>query len=77
MFTISKKIYIDLIEKLESAGARAIGFDIVFQNKDPDEGAFRDTLEKYKNIVIATTAVNTCSELERDTLPPAIEIVAS
>lgn len=56
MLTISKKTYIELIEKLESVGVKGIAFDIIFQNKDPDEQLFADTLKKYGNIVIGTTS---------------------
>lgn len=56
MLTISKQTYIELIEKLESVGVKGIAFDIIFQNKDPDEQEFADILKKYKNIVIGTTS---------------------
>lgn len=35
---------------------KGIAFDIIFQNHDPDEQAFAQTLEKYDNIIIGTTA---------------------
>ena len=53
VFSFPKKFYIDLIEKIESAGVRAIGFDIVFANKSADDASFVETLRKYKNIVLA------------------------
>lgn len=56
MLTIPKKVYIDLIEKLESVGVKGIAFDIIFQNRDPDEQVFADILQKHDNIVIGTTA---------------------
>lgn len=34
---------------------KGIAFDIVFQNKDPDEEKFAETMKKYPNVVIATT----------------------
>lgn len=34
---------------------KGIAFDIVFQNRDPSEEAFAKIMERYKNIVIATT----------------------
>ena len=43
---------------------KGIGFDIVFENTDPDEEAFRATLASYPNIVIATTAVSECKDVE-------------
>lgn len=50
---IAKSDYIRVIEKLEEFGVKGIGFDIVFQNKDPDEGEFAKVLKKYANITIA------------------------
>jgi CHASE2 domain len=57
--TIEKSTYTTLIEKLEYIGVKGIAFDIVFQNKDPGEKVFADTLTKYPNIVIATTVGDT------------------
>ncbi len=54
MLTIAKRDYIRVVENLERLGAKAIGFDIVFQNKDPDEEEFAKVLKKYANIVIST-----------------------
>jgi class 3 adenylate cyclase/CHASE2 domain-containing sensor protein len=54
MLTIPKSLYINLIERLQAVWVRGIGFDIIFQNKDPDEAEFAETLKQYKNIVIAT-----------------------
>ncbi len=54
MLTIPKSKYRDLVEKLEWAGVKGIGFDIIFQNSDPDEQIFADTMRKYDNIVIAS-----------------------
>jgi CHASE2 domain-containing sensor protein len=34
---------------------KGIAFDIVFQNRDPDEEKFAETMKRYGNIVIATT----------------------
>ncbi len=53
VLTFSKKMYQDLIEKLEKAGAKAIGLDIVLANPDPNETQLVATLEQYKNITIA------------------------
>lgn len=50
--SIPKKDYITLVERLERAGVKGIAFDIVFQNRDPDEDQFVKTLAKYPNIVI-------------------------
>ena len=52
VLSLSKTVYANLIEKLESLGARAIGFDIIFANRSTDELVFKEALEQYKNIVI-------------------------
>lgn len=57
MLTIPKSIYTYLVEKLEEAGVEGIGFDILFQNGDPEEQIFADTMAKYENIVIASQYV--------------------
>lgn len=67
MLTIPKSTYIDLIEKLESVGVKGIAFDIVFQNRDPDEERFAETMKKYGNIVIATTLEEGKCEKDQDT----------
>ncbi len=54
MLTIPKSYYVSLIEKLENAGVKGIGIDIIFENADKDEELFAKTLKKYKNIVIAS-----------------------
>lgn len=53
VLNFSKSVYIDLVEKLEKDGAKAIGLDIVLANPDPKERDFADLLAKYGNIVIA------------------------
>ncbi|NRH20884.1 adenylate/guanylate cyclase domain-containing protein [Candidatus Gracilibacteria bacterium] len=55
MLTIPKKIYANLVDKIEGAGVKGIGFDIIFQNSDPDQNEFAKTLKKYKNIVIGAS----------------------
>ncbi|MDD5377410.1 MAG: adenylate/guanylate cyclase domain-containing protein [Candidatus Gracilibacteria bacterium] len=52
MLSLSKTVYVHLIENLEKLGARAIGIDVVFTNHAEDEDILRKTLERYKNVVI-------------------------
>jgi class 3 adenylate cyclase/CHASE2 domain-containing sensor protein len=59
MLTISKWVYGELIDKLQSVWVKWIAFDIVFQNKDPEEKEFAEKLSKYPNIVLATTSTTT------------------
>lgn len=55
MLSIPKKYYQDLTEILLKNGVRAIGFDIIFQNRDETEDGFANILEKNPNAVIGTT----------------------
>lgn len=52
VLSLSKTVYVHLIEKLENLEARAIGLDIIFANRAEDEDILRQTLERYKNVVI-------------------------
>jgi len=83
--TLGKTLYTELIDKLESVGVKGIAFDIVFQNADPEEEKFAETLTKNKNIVIAsmdgegakcildtTTPYETCDGLPRSVYSGAI-----
>ena len=54
MLSLPKSAYTTLVERLESFGVKGIAFDIIFQNSDPDETSFVDTLKKNNNIVLAT-----------------------
>jgi class 3 adenylate cyclase/CHASE2 domain-containing sensor protein len=71
VLTFSKKIYIDLIEKLQAAGARAIGLDIVLANPDPDATRLVEVLDKYKNITLAAKVGNGSKDSEV-VLPQAV-----
>lgn len=53
MLNIPKSHYIHLLEILKNAGAKAVGFDIVFQNPDKDEKLFADKLLEFWNSAIA------------------------
>ena len=69
MLNISKADYIELINVLESVGVKWIAFDIIFQNKDPYEELFADTIKKYDNIVIwTTTDICTPSNIPEETI---------
>ena len=58
ILNFSKKVYVDLIEKLQSSWAKAIWFDIVFANISEDNNILKEAFDKYKNIVIAATIPN-------------------
>lgn len=53
ILTYTKQVYIDLIERLEEAKVRAIGFDLVLANPDPLEQKLVDRIAAYPNITIA------------------------
>jgi len=54
----SKSDYARVLENLESAGAKAIGVDIIFSEKSTadDEKALIETLKTYDNIILAAEA---------------------
>lgn len=54
-----RKIYAELIDRLERAGAKVIGFDIEFyseSNNPQSDQRFAEALSKYKNIVLPSHA---------------------
>lgn len=60
----SKTVFSNLIERLESEGASAIGLDVIFANRSADQEVLAKTLEKRKNVVIAAK-VGTKGDSER------------
>lgn len=58
MLNIEKNIYTKVLEILQNAGAKAVGFDIVFQNPDKNENIFAQKLQDFKNAVIAVVEPN-------------------
>jgi adenylate cyclase len=57
-FPWDRKQYIPVIENLEKAGAKSIGFDIIFSESSNPESdrALADTFAKYDNIILAAQA---------------------
>lgn len=53
VLNFQKKVFADVIEKLESYNAKAIWFDIVFANISEDYKILQEAFSKYNNIVIA------------------------
>lgn len=60
----SKTVFSNLIDRLESGGASAIGLDIIFANRSADQEVLAKTLENRKNVVIAAK-VGTKGDSER------------
>lgn len=59
-------IHAKLVENLNRAGARAIVFDVIFDNPDPDaknDTLFAETLKKYKNVLLAGELQRSDTEL--------------
>lgn len=52
VLSLSKTVYVQLIERLEKLQARAIGLDVIFANHAADEDVLRQALERYRNVVI-------------------------
>lgn len=54
-----RKVFAELIEKLEQAGAKTIAFDVMFNEKSNPESdkALESTLGKYKNVIFPAQAV--------------------
>lgn len=54
-FPFPRSYYAHLVENLERAGAKVIAFDILFgaERDSADDAAFRATLQKYDNVVLA------------------------
>lgn len=58
MLSIPKKYYEHLVRILRSYNARAIGFDIIFQNADSTEADFIATLEASDDVTIGTLSAD-------------------
>ncbi len=52
-FPFPRSYYAHLIENLNRAGARAIAFDITFQEQREGDDALRAVLKKYDNVILA------------------------
>lgn len=72
--------YAELINKLEAAGVKCIGFDILFTEPSPspkDDKIFADALKKYDNIFLAmmhVTAKETAESMGKENESQKIEI---
>lgn len=54
-FPFPRNYYAHLIENLNSAGAAVIGLDITFDSPREGDTAFGEVLQKFNNVIIATT----------------------
>ncbi len=54
-FPFPRSYYAHLIENLNSAGAAVIGLDITFDSPREGDTALAEVLQKYNNVVLATT----------------------
>lgn len=53
MLGLSKDVYIKALDELKKSGAKAVGFDILFQNPDPNEVTLAQKLKEFGNAAIA------------------------
>lgn len=53
MLTIPKSDYANFMHSMKSFGAKGVGFDIVFQNRDKGEQDFIKSMTEFGNAVIA------------------------
>jgi len=49
----SRSLHISAVDNLAAAGATAIGYDIIFANSSPADGAFAAAIERAGNVVLA------------------------
>lgn len=67
--TIGKDQYAQVVKNLTAWGAKAIAFDIIFQNKDDNDHAFIQAMKDHGNVVIGTTTPN--NEASESCVPDA------
>jgi CHASE2 domain-containing sensor protein len=58
VLNLTKTVFSKTIERLEESGVKAIGIDIIFANLATDADILANTLQRYKNIVIAAKVGN-------------------
>lgn len=63
MLTIPKSDYADFMHSMKSFGAKGVGFDIVFQNRDKDEQDFIKSMTEFGNTVISFAKAESDSTL--------------
>ena len=69
VLNLSKSVFANTLEKLEWYNAKTIGIDVIFANQSDDANKLRNTLEKYKNIVIGVKIGNPNQDIESQVLP--------
>ena len=69
VLNLSKSVFANTLEKLEWYSAKTIGIDVIFANQSDDANKLRNTLEKYKNIVIGVKIGNPNQDIESQVLP--------
>lgn len=53
VLNLSKSVFAKTLDALYSDGAKAVGVDIIFANRSPDESVLIEALKKYPQTVIA------------------------
>lgn len=72
---IPKSWYLEVIDMLEEAWVKAIGIDIIFQNRDEYEKQFAEELRKYDNIVLATQLDSGWGSCQKDNINESNDVI--
>jgi len=63
-----RSVYGEISDRLLGAGAKVVGFDIIFRDPKPEDAAFRQVMDKYPGRVIL--GINIADDLNGFILPP-------
>jgi adenylate cyclase len=63
-----RSVYGEISDRLLGAGAKVVGFDIIFRDPKPEDAAFRQVMDKYPGRVVL--GINFADDLNGFTLPP-------
>ncbi|MCE0524228.1 MAG: adenylate/guanylate cyclase domain-containing protein [Methylacidiphilales bacterium] len=64
-----RSVYGEVCDRLLGAGAKVVGFDLIFRDPKPEDAAFRQVMDKYPGQVVI--GLNIADDLNTFTLPPA------
>jgi adenylate cyclase len=52
VFPFPREVYADVCDRLITAGAKVVAFDLIFPNPSPTDAAFQQALDKYRDHVV-------------------------
>lgn len=67
-FPFLRSVYGEVSDRLLGAGAKVVGFDLIFRDPKPEDAAFREAMDKYPGRVIL--GINFTDNLKQFALPP-------